>query len=190
MLPLDSDFALVRVLEASDFILVALDDALDLRFQALHCLGSDLVNLLFLPLLLAHFFGGDPSIFVFLELDHQAIVHDLLLLRDGLVSSLDCLEQIFYLRAELLLVSQEGLDHVDLLLDAILHVLLHRVSLALALFFDFVDLFMRLGTFLLAKLLEHLKLFLLLIFFDFEFHESLPDFGICLARLFSAKHRS
>ena len=79
------------VLKAPDLIFVALHDPLDLWLQSFDCLCSDLVDLLFLPLLLAHLLSCCPCILIFLQLDLQPVIHDLFLALNCLVTRLHSL---------------------------------------------------------------------------------------------------
>lgn len=173
----------MAVLQTSDFVLVALNDPLDFRLEAFDSLSPDLVNLFLLPLLFTDFLSCDPGVFVLFELDLKPIVDDFLLAVDRLVPSLDRLNKVFNLLAQLLLVLKERLYHVDLLLDPLLHVLPDRLSNLLALFFHDVNLFVRLRSFLLAELFEELQLFFLLLFLDLKLDQPLSDLLIGLAGL-------
>jgi len=147
------------------------------------------VNFLLLPLLLAYLLGRYPGVLVLFELHLQPVVDDSFLFFDGFIPSLNCLYHVLKLLVKILLVGKKGLDHVDLLLDAHLHVLFHAVRLANALFLYAVNLLVSLSAFLLAELFQEIQLLLLLLFFDLQFHQSLSNLRVGLSRLLSAKMR-
>ena len=118
---LTAQVALMAILKSADFVLVTLYDTLDLRFEALDCLCTNLMNLLLLPLLSADFLRSDPSVLVLFELDAEAIINDLLLSFKSLVSSFDCLQKVLNFGTKILLVSQQRFNHIDLLLNPVLH---------------------------------------------------------------------
>ena len=118
---LAAQVALMTILKPADFVLVTLYDTLDLRLEALDCLCTNLMDLLLLPLLFTDFLRSDPSLLVLFELDAKAIIDDLLLSFERLISGLDCLQKVLDLATEILLVSQQRLNHIDLLLNPVLH---------------------------------------------------------------------
>jgi len=79
ILPLLPEFALVKLLEASDLFLVAFDDPLDFRLEALDGLSSDLLDLVLLPFLLPDSLRSSPSILVLLQFDLQPVFKHFLL---------------------------------------------------------------------------------------------------------------
>ena len=118
---LAAQVALMAILKPADFVLVTLYDTLDLRLEALDCLCTNLMDLLLLPLLFTDFLRSDPSLLVLFELDAEAVIDDLLLSFKSLISGLDCLQKVLNLATEILLVSQQRLNHIDLLLNPVLH---------------------------------------------------------------------
>jgi len=68
MLALLASLARMGVLQATNFIFVSLDDALDLRLETLDGLSTNLMDLLLLPFFFAHFLGRHPSLLIFLKL--------------------------------------------------------------------------------------------------------------------------
>ena len=111
----------MTVLESANFVLVTLDYPLDLGFEAFDCLCTNLMDLLLLPLLFTDFLSSNPGLLVLFELDAKAIIDDLLLSFERLISGLDRLQKVLDLATEILLVSQQRLNHIDLLLNTILH---------------------------------------------------------------------
>ena len=95
----------MTVLESANFVLVTLDDPLDLGFEALDCLCTNLMDLLFLPLLFTDFLSSNPGFLVLFELDAKAIINYLLLPFNSLVSSFNCLHKVLNFVTKLLLVS-------------------------------------------------------------------------------------
>ena len=118
---LTAKVVLMAILKSADFVLVTLYDTLDLRLEALDCLRTDLVDLLLLPLLSADFLRSDPSVLVLFELDSEAVINDLLLSFESLIPGFDCLQKVLDFVAKILLVSQQRFNHIDLLLNPVLH---------------------------------------------------------------------
>jgi len=149
----DSELSLLRVLKSADFVFVTFNDSLDFWFESLDSLSADFMDLFLFPLFFANFLCGDPCVFVLLEFNLETIVDDFLLTFKLLVSCFDCIHHLLKLLAHFFLVSQKRLNHVYLLLNSDLHLLLNIIGLSCSILFDLIDSFMCLASFFLAELL-------------------------------------
>ena len=70
----------MKIVCFSKLVLVSLDDALNLRLEAFHRLGSDFVDSLGFPFLTPYFFAGHPSLFILFKLNVEPLFNHFLLL--------------------------------------------------------------------------------------------------------------
>ena len=81
----------MEIVGLPEFVLVAFDNPLDLRFEAFDSLSSDFGDTVLFPLLASHFLGGLPSIFILFQLNFVSLLYDFLLLVQILIFVLSVL---------------------------------------------------------------------------------------------------
>lgn len=126
----------MQVVALTKLVLVPLHDALNFRLESFDSLGPDLVNPFLFPFLAAHFLAGHPSIFVFLQLHLIPLLNNLFLLRQIGRFILLLTDHLLNFSLQKVFVLQYSLNHVDLFLNPVSHLLLNNFLLFLGFFFD------------------------------------------------------